>query len=316
VEVCHRGAVAIQRGEELIFGAGDVSRAYFVRSAAKPFQTLPLLIDDGVQRFSLSQEEVAVTSSSHGGEPFHVRAVRSLLEKGGFAPAQLLCGVHAPLHEPSAHALVRANEPPSVLHNNCSGKHAGMLLQSKIQGASPDRYIDRDHPVQRRIHAVIAEVTGVAPDDLWTEVDGCSAPTFEVPLDGMARGFRNLANPDRLSEPTARAVRLLIAAVSAHPLMIAGHDRFDSDLIAATRGRVFCKIGAEGFLALGIAGEDLGLAIKIDDGATRGYIAVAMKLLEHHGLLARAELDQLARYRDPRLRNHAGLIVGSREVIL
>src|SRR5262245_45010365 len=156
VEVCHRGAVAIQRGEDLILTAGDVSRPYFVRSAAKPFQTLPLLIDDGVQRFSLSQEEVAVTSSSHGGEPFHVSAVRSLLEKGGFAPAQLLCGVHAPLHEPSAHALVRANEPPKVLHNNCSGKHAGMLLQSKIQGASPDRYIDRDHPVQRRIHALVA----------------------------------------------------------------------------------------------------------------------------------------------------------------
>jgi L-asparaginase II len=147
-------------------------------------------------------------------------------------------------------------------------------------------------------------------------VDGCSAPTFELPLDGMARGFRNLTNHDRLGAPYLEASRVLVEAVAAHPLMIAGHDRFDSDLIATTKGRVFCKIGAEGFIALGIVGKDVGVAIKIDDGATRGYIAVTMKLLEDLDLLTQGELEQLARYRDPRLRNHAGLVVGTREVVV
>ncbi|MFO0981124.1 MAG: asparaginase [Planctomycetota bacterium] len=221
-EVCHRGAFAVLRGDRVVRSAGEHERSYFARSATKPFQALPLLVHGGLERFALTPAEIAVATSSHGGEPMHIDAVASLLEKGGRHASDLQCGSHAPLHEPSAHALVRRNETAE--------RAAQQLLGQARLDAAPvraDAGAVCDLPRPRACRAArdpcdILDVTGASRRRCgwrWT------VTTFELPLVAMARGFRNLANPERACRPDAAAARALVAAVAAEPLMIAGHDR-------------------------------------------------------------------------------------------
>lgn len=316
VECVHHGSLAVVSEDgRLLAAAGDAGQRIWLRSSAKPFQLVPFLAAGGAERFSLSAREIALAAASHSGEPMHTGLAAAMLAKGGFTERDLHCGAHPPMHEPSAHALVRAGEAPGPLHNNCSGKHAAMLLACRMLGLPPRTYWKPGHPLQRRILAVVARMTGERPEDVGIAVDGCSVPVFRVPLAGLALGYARLLVPrvpgESLREGAAR--RRIAAAMTAAPDAVAGTGRFTTALMREFRGRLVAKEGAEGVYAVAApvrGGGAVGVALKIEDGSERGRDAIVVEALRQTGLASGTRLGRLRRLAYRPVRNVRGDVVG------
>jgi L-asparaginase II len=311
----HFGAVAVATPEgTLVASQGDPRAATYLRSAAKPFQALPLLLAGGEERYALSAADLALICASHSGTPEHTRKAESLLSRGGFTVADLLCGAHAPFDPESARRLLEEGSPPTALHNNCSGKHAGMLLACQLLGFPPQGYVAEDHPLQRLNHGHVATFCRIAPEAIGIGVDGCSVPAYHIPLAAAARGYAALAHPEAAALPAdvAAAAGRIVAAMTAEPGMVAGPARFTTRLMQVTGGRVLGKEGAEGFYGLAVRGPvALGIAVKIADGGERARDSVVLDVLRRMGSLSGSELAALAEaYYAPEIRNWRGLRVG------
>jgi len=290
-----------------------LATATYLRSAAKPFQALPLLLAGGAEHFALDAADLALICASHSGTPEHTRRALSLLERGGFGVADLLCGAHPPYDRASAEALARRGEAPSPLHNNCSGKHAGMLLACRLLDLPTADYIAPSHPLQNRILDQVARLVGLDRGAIGLGIDGCSVPAYHMPVAAAARGYAALADPEAAGLPSdvAAAVRRVVAAMTAEPGMVAGPGRFTTYLMAVTKGRVLGKEGAEGFYALAVRGPvALGIAVKIADGGERCRDGVVLDLLRQMGSLSGEEFASLEEHYRPILRNSRGLVVG------
>lgn len=253
--------------------------------------------------------------ASHGAEAFHCEAVRSLLAKAGLDERHLRCGAHRPAYLPAADVLVRAGQEPRPIHNNCSGKHAGMLALARHLGAPVETYLQVEHPVQRAIRGFLARAAGVTEEAIGVGVDGCSAPTFALPLAGTATAFARVAAA-RLGSPAedAAAVRVA-AAMMAHPALVAGTGRSDTAVMRTLPGLLFCKTGAEGFLGIGVPGRGWGVAVKVLDGAGRASLPAALFALAALGLLTDVGDGPLASYAAPKMTNAAGEVVGALRVV-
>jgi L-asparaginase II len=310
----HQGAAAVATPERrLVAAVGDAGLECFLRSSAKPFQCLPLLLAGGAERFELSEADLALICSSHGGTTAHVERAAALLERGGFSPDDLLCGAHVPMDPGAAAELAAAGREPEPLDNNCSGKHAGMLLACRLLELPCEGYTAPDHPLQERIRTEVAGVCGVAGGSLSEAVDGCGVPTFRMPLAAAARAYAALADPraaDLDPERTAALARVA-KAMAVAPEMVAGPGRFTTALTEVTGGRVLGKEGAKGYYGVAVRGPvALGLAIKIADGDDRCRDGVAIDILRQLGALSGLELEALAEFHRPIRRNHAGTVVG------
>ena len=325
VESVHRGSVAVVAEDgTVLVSAGDARQPVWLRSSAKPFQLLPFLASGGEERFALSTEEIALAAASHSGERAHARLAAAMLAKGGFTQEDLHCGAHPPMHEPSARALVAAGRAPTALHNNCSGKHAAMLLGCRLLGLDPAAYWTKAHPLQRRILASVSRMTGVPASRIPRAVDGCSVPVFRVPLASLARGYARLVgNGPRGETPEERSARRRVAgAMAAAPEMVAGTGRFTTDLMREFAGSsLVAKEGAEGVYAVGVpaalAGgpQALGIAVKIGDGAERGRDAVTVETLRVLGLARGARLGRLRKLAFKPVLNVRGDVVGALETV-
>ena len=273
VESRHRGAYAIvDQSGRVVESEGDIDAPVFPRSAIKAFQCLPVIEQGAADRFGFSDEDIALACSSHNGEAEHVRVARAMLAKAGNTEDQYECGAHWPA-EFHAHAeAIRAGTEPLAVHNNCSGKHAGMLALARGLGVPTDGYVKRDHPVQRAIASAMGKICGCDLDAAPCGVDGCSVPTWAMPLRNVALGF------SRLCAPGHQAGGRIIAAVRAHPFMVAGSRSFDT-LVMKDVPRVFAKRGAEGVHCGCIPHAGLGIAIKCDDGAGRAGEAAFASIL-------------------------------------
>lgn len=305
-EAIHLGHLAaVDAGGRIQASAGNPDRLTYFRSCAKPFQAMAALRADIVSRFRLQPEHIAIMSASHNGEPRHVEVVRDLLDHAGIPESALQCGAHWPYYEPAATVARRAMEQPLQVFNNCSGKHAGMLAAASALGAPLETYLDRDHPVQRRIAEVIAEFTAVPPAAIRYGIDGCSAPNPAVPLAAMARSFAALVTS---ADETARTI---VDATTTHPFLIGGTDRFDTRLMEVTNGRMLAKGGAAGAHCTADRRSGQGLAIKLDSGDGTWTAVAVMAALDRLGWLEEAEREALSCFALPSLRNHKRVVVGS-----
>ena len=310
VESCHEGAIAVVDAENCpVFCLGDVERPVYPRSAVKALQALVLVESGAADRYSLTEAELALVCASHSGEPDHVAAAKSILSRAGLTVAALHCGAHPPIHQPSAVALYRAGQVPSPLHNNCSGKHSGFLCAACAIGADPQSYIEPLNPVQREVRSVIESLSDASLPDQHRGIDGCSVPTWALPLKNLALAFARFGTGHRLSPHRAKAAARLRAACAAHPWYVAGTGRFCTEIMRRFGTRVFIKSGAEGILCASLPGEGLGIAIKCNDGAGRATEVIITALLTHFCALSdRAGLEPFLR---PTLRNWNGIAVGS-----
>jgi L-asparaginase II len=278
VESCHRGAVAIADADgRVLLALGDIERPVYPRSAVKAMQALPLVESGAADAFGLGDQELAIACASHSGEEAHIDAVRSLLAKAGLTEPQLACGAHWPIGERASRELMRADKSPTVIHNNCSGKHAGMLATAVHLGLDPVGYERLDHPVQEEIGRILSETCGVALEDIG--IDGCSVPTFALPLAAVATGFARLASGRGLEPERGQAARRLMQACFAAPDLVAGEGRFDTIVMRGLRNAAFAKGGAEGVHCAALPSLGIGIAVKVDDGTKRGAEMVLAILL-------------------------------------
>ncbi len=307
----HRGRVAVIDADgNAVLRLGDVARPVFPRSAVKPLQALPLVETGAADRFGFGDDELAVASASHAGEPAHVALVEHMLARAGLDAAALVCGAHPPIHAPSARALARSGREPSALHNNCSGKHAGFLCVACAMEANPAGYADPAHPVQRAVKAAIEGIAGVALEDRSRAIDGCSVPTWALPLEKLAHGFARFGTGRGLDPHRAEAAARIRAACAANPYLVAGTGRFCTRVMAHFGGRVLVKGGAEGVLCGALPEAGLGIAVKCDDGAARAAEVVMAALISRLLALDDADRGALAPLVQPGLRNWNGVEVG------
>ena len=282
-------AAVVDAGGRLLAHAGDADLITFWRSAAKPFQALPLLVDGAVDRFGLGSEELALACASHSSEPPHLAVARRFLERIGCRESDLACGPHPPLGPAVADEVIRRGITMTPSWSNCSGKHAGMLALARHHGWPTGGYERTGHPVQERILREVSAWTGLDSASLALAVDGCTAACFGLPLRAMALAYARFA-----ADPGAAATRLR-GAMAAHPGLVAGTGRFDSDVIRASGGRILAKIGAEGVYGACVVPLGLGVAVKVEDGDMRSApAALAAILLE---LLQRAPEDDFGEVR-------------------
>jgi L-asparaginase II len=312
VESRHRGSVAVVDDDgSLVLALGSVATLVYPRSAVKAMQALVLMESGAADRFGLDEEALALACASHGGEPGHVAVVERMLSAAGLDASALACGVHWPSHAPSAHALASSGATATALHNNCSGKHAGFLCAACALGVDPHRYTEPGHAVQRAVKAVLEDLAGIAIPDEHRAVDGCSVPTWAMPLSALARGFARFGSGKGMGPERCKAARRLRAACAAKPWHIAGTGRFCTAVMERFGDRVFVKTGAEGVFCGAIPGAGLGVAIKVDDGAARASEVAMAGVIERFVPLDdedRAALDRLLR---PALRNWNGIEVGA-----
>ena len=319
VESFHRGAYAVVDADGAILReGGDIDRPVYARSAVKGLQALPLVASGAAERFGLTDAELALACASHGGQPQHVATAAGMLAKAGLDADVLECGAHWPSNEQASRALAADGAMPCALHNNCSGKHSGFACLGALMAGDAGRargllrgYVEPEHVVMREISAALESATGVRLADAPRAIDGCSIPTFGIPLRALAHAFARFGTGTGLAPDRARAAARLRAAVAVAPLMVAGTGRLDTRLMEHFGARVFCKVGAEGVYCAALPELGLGIALKMDDGNTARAAEVAIVALIE-SLLGMNDADHafVAPLRDVELRNWNGRLVG------
>jgi L-asparaginase II len=311
VESRHRGAVSVVDADgRPVLELGDTGASVYPRSAIKALQALPLIESGAADRFGLRPDELALACASHGGEPDHVATASRMLARAGLEPQSLCCGAHWPIHQPSAQSLARSGGAPSPLHNNCSGKHAGFLCTACALGVDVARYTEPEHPVQVAVHATLESMSGAKLTDDVRAIDGCSVPTWAMPLTALARAFARFGTGLGLAPERAKAAARLREACAAYPWHVAGTGRFCTRIMGKFGARVFVKTGAEGVYVGALPELGLGIALKCDDGAGRASEAAMAAILAR---LLRSEADRsaLEPFAQRPLRNWNGTTVGA-----
>jgi L-asparaginase II len=307
----HRGAVAVVDADgATVLSLGDVARPVYPRSAVKPIQALPLIESGAADRYGFGDKELALACASHGGEPAHVEMAARMLARAGLDLGALECGVHWPSHLESGRALARSGGAPSALHNNCSGKHAGFVCVACAAGVDHRGYVAAEHVVQREVRAAVEDLTGVGLGADVCGIDGCSIPTWGVPLTALAHAFAKFATGRGLAPECAKAAARLRAACAAQPYYVAGTGRFCSEIMKRFGARVLVKTGAEGVFCGALPEQGIGIALKCDDGATRAAEVAMAAMIARFLPLSEDKRGALERFVRPTLRNWNGIEVG------
>ena len=310
VESRHCGAVAVADADGgAVLALGEIGRPIYPRSAIKALQALPLIESGAADRYHFGAEELALACASHGGEPGHIATAERMLAAAGLDAAALKCGAHWPIHQPSAQALARSGAVAGAIHNNCSGKHAGFLCVACATGADRGSYTQPDHPVQREIKATLENLAGIAIADSACAIDGCSVPTWAMPLSALARACARVGSGHGLSRLRVQGAARLREACAARPWHVAGTGRFCTEIMQVFGARVFVKTGAEGVFCAALPERGLGIAVKCDDGAGRAA-EVMMAATIARFLASDADRAALERFVRPTLRNWNGIEVG------
>lgn len=309
-------AVVMDAAGKVVQSFGDIERPSFARSAVKMLQALALVETGAAEHFQLSDEWLSLACGSHRGEGFHTQAVQTWLQKLKLSEAALACGAHPPADEQTMIEMYRKGLNPSKLHNNCSGKHCGMLSTSIHLGENTKGYESYDHPVQVRIRKTLSEISDMDYDRAPWGVDGCSLPTYSMPLKALAKGMTALLAASKQHSERAEAARKITAAVTRAPFMISGTAGLCSNIIKVTHGKVLAKIGAEGVYTAIIPSSGLVVALKARDGATRAAKTSLLHLLQEDlQALSSHQVQELLPFSETQIKNWAGAVVGHTDVL-
>lgn len=311
IEATHYGSIVItDPNGGILFSIGDADLPTYVRSSNKMIQALPVVRSGAADKYGFTQQELAVCCASHSAAHYHLDTVRSILEKIGLDVSDLGCGAHDPSDPSAFKRLICSGEQPTAIHNNCSGKHAGMLAATLAMGWPIENYLEWDHPLQQWIFDLMVEHSGVPREQIGTATDGCSLPTFYLPLSSIATCLaRFMANAEAGDE----ASRRIVNAMAAFPEMIYEHGGFDSELIRALRGRGIAKRGAMAVFVVGLLSQrfgPIGMAVKLEDGNISQMPVVVMSALEQLELITPEEATHLADFRRIIIRNWNEMEVG------
>jgi len=306
VHQVHGVIVGLEPGREVRFG--DPELLSYWRSAMKPFQALPIVADGAAARFDFEPPDIALCCASHHGTIMHVERVTMMLRRLGLEESALECGPHPPFNDIAANQLFCEGREPGRLHNNCSGKHTGMLALAAHRGWPLAGYAEPEHQVQVRIREELRDWLDVDPFGLTWAIDGCGVPTPLISLREMALGYARLVRSER------QDVRSVVKAMTENPEYVSGPGALSTDVMKATDGRILAKEGAEGVFCVAGCREGWGAAVKVSDGNKRAVSPALVAMLGSVGLIDAAEGEQLAAHHHPAVKNTQGRIVGRMEV--
>jgi L-asparaginase II len=312
LESIHRGDLAVADSSgKIIFHLGDPSKFTFWRSAAKPFQVLPLVEAGGIEFFGFDSRDLALMASSHSGEEEHVKGILAVFAKLSLDSNTLACGTAPPMLKSAANTFIRENMPFTALTNPCSGKHAAMLALCLHKGYDTAGYTDPAHPVQQDMLNTISDVTGLDRRAISLGIDGCGVPVFGLPLVNMASAYARLSSPEDTFPPArAAALRTIASAMMQNPYLTAGTRRLDTVLMEATKGRILAKQGAEGVYCLTVMDKGIGLALKIEDGSHRAIDPVIIEVLKRLEYITTDEFTTLRDRWEVKIKNHRKEVIG------
>ena len=305
----HSGFIClVDKDENILSEIGESRTSFFLRSCAKPFQALPIITSGTYQKFGLTLEELAVCCASHTGSNKHTELVKSILDKIGLKEKDFQCGVHDPIDVDTNHNLIKHNLKPSQLHNNCSGKHAGMLGVCLQKGWPIENYLSFEHPLQKEILSVIQHYC-LLDDNIKRAIDGCSAPVYAMPLYKMGAGFLKLF--------LSKDGELIKNAYLKHPYLIGGTGRLDSIIIKASHNRLVAKVGAEGLCIVINPHEEKALVVKILDSNIQARSIAVIECLKQLGWLSKQELscNEISKIYDLEIKNLNNIPVGQIEPV-
>ena len=318
VDAIHTASVAVvDAAGRLVAAWGEPAANVVLRSTAKPFQALPLVSSGALEALGIDAAELAVACASHSGSDRHVAVVTRLLARSGASVDALKCGTHLPIEFRLHGAYPLHGEDRDPLRHNCSGKHAGFLALSHQLAQLPATYLEPQGVVQTAVRRAIERAAELPPDSLVPAIDGCSAPTYALPLTHVALAFRNLALATAPDRGTASALARVREAMQKEPFLISGDGRFDYELARSFPGNIVNKGGAEAIQGIGLCDPPLGIAVKVHDGGERALAPLCVAVLQTLGVIdTLSRFPLLEPHARPTLRNHAGLTTGELRVEL
>lgn len=308
LESLHLGhAVVCDEAGQIVRSWGDPEAVIYPRSSAKMIQALPLITSGAAAKYGLTSEQLALACASHNGAHIHTDQVNSWLAQLGLSDSDFRCGSQEPADLPARDELIKTDNSPCQVHNNCSGKHAGFLTLNQHLGAGSE-YVEIDHPVQQACLTAFEEVTGMASPTYG--IDGCSAPNFATTVHGLARAMGWFASAHERSDRSSEAAAALTSAMASHPDLVAGETRACTNLMRAMGGKVAIKTGAEAVFVAILPEKKLGVAVKIVDGATRASECAIASILVGLGVLE-ADHPETRKYMNAPLLNRRGIDCGA-----
>ena len=305
-DLYHYGHIVVADTEgKILWQLGNPDRVTYARSSAKLFQAIPIIESGAVDTFGITDSELSFMCASHRGEEFHTDAALSILKKAGLDESYLQCGIHYPYAPYMETKLKAEGKEPTVLHNNCSGKHSGFLITAKKLGYSLDDYYATDHPLQKAVTDVLSSMCDYPADKIEIGIDGCGMPVHAMPLYKFAQGLARMSKPDTLDDTRAKAVARITNAITTHPEMINGTDGFTTELMQAFGDRLFSKSGANAYYAIGLKDKGIGIVMKMEDGASNIVPIAILETLVQIGVITRDEAESLPSHKPVEiLRNH------------
>lgn len=311
VESIHRGDIVVVNHEgKILYAVGDPDRLTFFRSAGKPIIALALLETGIVEEYKLDLKEMAIIASSHSGDAEHISILKSIIEKVGIDEEVLECGEHAPTGKKANRDLISSGLTPTKLHCDCSAKHIGLIAASKLSEINTKGYSKMEHPVQKRVEKVISEFCGVETGKIVKGIDGCGVPVHAVPLKNIALAYANLCYENFKEGKYRKSQNYIASAMTMYPEMIGGEGRFDTILMRCFGDRLLGKFGAEGVYCIGILGEGVGIAFKVEDGNDRGVGPAVLETLLQMKIIKKDEIDRIKDLWNPAILNNNGEQVG------
>jgi len=310
VENIHRGDIAIvdKRGNQS-FSVGDNAKTTYWRSAAKPIQVMPVIFSGAADKYKFTDKEIAIMASSHNGEEKHIALIYKILDKIGLDEKALLCGIHPPFYKPAARFLYKNKIPINPVYNPCSGKHVAQLTLCQYYGWAINDYYKEDHPVQQMILDIISKMTSYPKEKIYLGIDGCGVPVFGLPIKNMALAYTRIANWELLSLDYQKATKRIYASMIKYPDIIGGTNRFDTDLMKVTNGKLLAKSGADGVFCIGIRNGN-GITVKMENGNMKYLSLVVVRILDLLKMVEKDKLSQLKNHCSMDVKNCRNEIVG------
>ncbi len=315
LENIHMGVICgINEVGEVIYSVGDEKVVTFLRSAAKPFQAIPVIENGVVEEFGLTSKEAALFAASQRGEIYHMEALESILLKTGIPEEQFFCSSSYPLNEEPKADYHRIQGEKRKLYHNCSGKHVGFLALSKKLGYEIEGYWKLEHPVQQLSLDAMAEMADYPKEEIGIGIDGCGFPVYAMPLQNIAQAYLKLACPDLIQNVVMREAANKIAGyMNAHPEMIASHDFICSVLLADPN--IVAKGGAKGVYGFGLKKERLSFALKVMDGSELVWPNIIASILEQIDYDNKNTIERLYALSPKDIKNDDNLIIGKRKTV-
>ncbi len=312
---CTGSVAVVDFNGKLMYSAGEPEQVAYMRSSAKLMQAMVPMALGVWDAYGFTDMEIAQICASHSGEEIHVNTVRSILKKAGLDESYLQCGAHYPYKNDITEKMKKNGEEPLQIHNNCSGKHSGMLAAVKYMNEDLDTYCQTEHPHQKRIVKMISEICNYPEDKIIIGLDGCGVPVHAMPLKDFAYGMARMSRPETLGEKLAPSAEKIMKSCLANPVNMSGSDRIDYKIMSKYPGKIVAKVGSNGYFTAAIPEMGIGIAVKVDDGKNQSDTIVLLETLRQIGFIPECDIDYFADDLKPTVYNHKKELAGYSEAV-